>query len=89
MFNMLPLHAIASPRGDGLHPLILELLAARNATYARGAGIEDIAQRRGDPHVQAGPHPIPDMQAPLPGGVIRFEPRNNNATAPGRAVATK
>ena len=75
VLNLLPLHMLAAGRGDGLHPRLLELLELR-ARSAAAPTIAALALHRGDPHMQAGPHPAGDAdQLELPDNVVRFAAR--------------
>ncbi len=68
--NLLPLHRLAAERLDGLHPKLRELLDARSRLAAT-TGVEELALHRGDPHIQAGPHPAGATEA-LPDNVVRL-----------------
>jgi hypothetical protein len=65
---------LATGRKDGLHPKLLDLLEARARSAAQPA-IEELALHRGDPHMQAGPHPAGDAKLELPDNVVRFTVR--------------
>jgi hypothetical protein len=71
---LLGLHAIASARGDGLHPQLRGLMERRQA-LENDARIADLADLRGDLPVQAGPNPPPAPGAFRPGNVIDFKSR--------------
>lgn len=71
--NLLPLHRLAAQRRDGLHPKLRELLEGR-ARFAAAPGVEALALHRGDPHIQAGPHPAGTLAA-LPDNVVRLPAR--------------
>jgi len=71
MDGFLSLHSLAASRGDGLHPKLLSLMAAQ-AQLSVG-NIEDIALRRGETHIQSGPHPVGDPGDVLPEGVVRLD----------------
>jgi hypothetical protein len=74
MSAMLALHAIAKARGDGLHPALLAVLERRHAILSAGPAVEDIAQRRADAHIQAGPYPSGSPADRLPPEVVLFKP---------------
>ena len=59
------LHRLAAARGDGLNPLLLNVLDAQSLAGKRGDNVVDLAQWRGDPHIQAGPHPPRRPDIPL------------------------
>ena len=71
MNGWMALDDMARPRGDGLAPAMRELMLR----HAGAANVVDLAQRRGDPTVQAGPTPRPDVPAHLPHNVVRFPNR--------------
>lgn len=71
--NLLPLHGLAAERRDGLHPKLRELLEGR-ARFA-ATGVETLALHRGDPHIQAGPHPAGIAAEALPDNVVRLPAR--------------
>lgn len=73
--NLLPLHGLAAERRDGLHPRLRELLEGRVRFAA--AGVETLALHRGDPHIQAGPHPAGTTAEALPDKVVRLPARPN------------
>lgn len=73
--NLLPLHGLAAERRDGLHPKLRELLEGR-ARFAAAPGVEQLALHRGDPHIQAGSHPVSAAKT-LPGNVVRLSARPN------------
>ena len=89
MFNMRPLQNLATLRGDGLHPLLLELIATRQATYEGTTKVADLAQRRGDPFVQSGPHPMGGKPSGLPAGVVRLKSRESGPSPADRAASAK
>lgn len=70
---LLGLHAIASARGDGLHPQLRGLMERRQA-QENDARIADLAGLRGEV-LQAGPNPTPAPGAFRPGNVIDFKSR--------------
>jgi hypothetical protein len=70
---LLGLHAIASARGDGLHPQLHGLMERRQA-LENDARIADLAGLRGEV-LQAGPNPMPAPGAFRPGNVIDFKSR--------------
>ena len=65
-------HALAAARGDGLLPEFADLLERQRAMLAAGGKVEDIARRRGDPLVQAGPNPNGSGDRPLADDVLHF-----------------
>jgi hypothetical protein len=72
MRGWIELHRLAQARGDGFRPKLLELLqqAAEPARYP--ANVIDLARRRGDVHIQAGPDPLAAVLHQLPDNVIAF-----------------
>lgn len=75
--------------GDGLHPLLLDLLRRRAALDGQGS-VEDIAAWRRDGMVQAGPHPAGAPGAPLPADVVPFHrPMREIRRDTARRAATK
>ncbi|MBX3569719.1 MAG: hypothetical protein KF914_16775 [Rhizobiaceae bacterium] len=81
MLPLHPLHRLAAIRGDGLDPRFLDLLAP---SMPAGA-VVDLAQRRGELHIQSGPHPARRPGSPLPPGVAAFPHReapHRNSAAP-------
>jgi hypothetical protein len=85
---MLPLnsfHAIAAARGDGLRPeflVLMERIAAESA-------VADIALRRGDAQIQAGPNPSGAIGTALPEGVVRFPSATHNTIPESGATPAK
>jgi hypothetical protein len=74
------LHAIASPRGDGLRPELLRLVEARQALSS--SGVVDLCPRQSIGREQAGPHPLGNAGASLAKDVLLFpgrEPRRGKA----------
>lgn len=74
MLPFLSLDAMAAPRGDGLHPKLARLLAARLASA--GPGVVVLRQARDGAPIQAGPNPIGKVDAELEAGVLRFPARH-------------
>ncbi|MFN3764155.1 MAG: hypothetical protein ACK4R3_01165 [Aliihoeflea sp.] len=64
---------MAGERGDGLHPVLRDLLERRQALET-DSRIADLAGMRGQ-IVQAGPNPTPAPGAFRPGNVIDFKLR--------------
>ena len=87
MHQLLLLHSIASPRKDGLHPLLLALLEARAARAAQG--VVDLDSRAPDGLLRAGPPPpgrLPDF---LPGNVVPMSAYSKHAAAAAEASQKK
>lgn len=73
MSGILSFHHLAAARGDGLHPLLRQVLEERERLAASGATVVELAGERGL-MVQAGPNPSRALPPFLPGNVVRFEP---------------
>ncbi|MCO6385426.1 hypothetical protein [Aliihoeflea sp. 40Bstr573] len=71
--SLLGFDAMAGKRGDGLHPVLRDLLERRQALET-DSRIADLAGMRGQ-IVQAGPNPTPAPGAFRPGNVIDFKLR--------------
>jgi hypothetical protein len=72
--SLLGFNAIASARGDGLHPALRSLMEQRQALET-DARVTDLASARGDLPVQAGPNPSPAPGTFRPGNVVDFKSR--------------
>ena len=72
----LSLHALAAPRGDGLHPEFLALFerlaAASQASLETGPTVVDLTQYQANGTLQSGPNSALPEDAALPEGVSRF-----------------
>jgi hypothetical protein len=68
--NMLSVHKLASTRGDGLHPRVVELLAGP-ITCTR-SNVEELSAYRAGQPIQAGPNPVRNLVGALPEGVLTF-----------------
>lgn len=76
MLPLHPLHSLAAHRGDGLHPRLLELMQRPCPALSNTGPVVDLAQRRGDRHIQSGPNPARPAGSVLAPGILPF-------TAPG------
>ncbi|MEO3385647.1 hypothetical protein [Mesorhizobium sp. CAU 1741] len=82
MTGLMNLHALAAPRGDGLHPKLLELFRRRAAIEASNGNVVDLGPLQEGAFTQAGPSPKPAVPEFLPGNVVSFRPAaRTNATA--------
>ncbi len=79
MTAFLALHALAENRGDGLPPKLLALMETR-ARITDGT-VAELARRRAEPHIQAGPHPVGVVAEELPEGMVRFRRNNQSSRA--------
>ena len=86
MYGLLNLHAIASARGDGLHPLLRAHLEERALRAA--SGIVELSATNSDGHVQAGPCPNGKLPAFLPGNVVPMEAYRREARQAGRKTSS-
>lgn len=86
MDGFLSLHSLAASRGDGLHPKLLAMTAAQAQLSAPPGNVEDIALRRGETHIQSGPHPVGVPGEDLPDGVVRLN-RSQAGTQDTRRAA--
>ena len=75
MLPFLSLDAMATPRGDGLHPKLARLL--RTGLVSAGPGVVVLRRARDGAPIQAGPNPIGDVDGELQGGVLRFPARQS------------
>ncbi|TPN56599.1 hypothetical protein FJ976_06110 [Mesorhizobium sp. B1-1-9] len=73
MNPLLPLDTLAAPRGDGLHPKLARLL--RSHLILGVPGVVVLGQAQGDGLVQAGPHPVGNVDEASQKGVLRFPER--------------
>ena len=84
MSGLLTLHLLAAPRGDGLHPKLLDLLRQRAAIEAPDGAVVELCRMRESGLVQAGPSPRPALPGFLPGNVVGFRPAPEAAAASGK-----
>jgi len=87
MHELLLLDDLASPRGDGLHPLLRALFEARAMREAQG--VVDLNSRAPDGLQRAGPPPSGRLPDFLPGNVVPMSAYSKQAAAAARASQKK
>ena len=87
MHELLLLNSLASPRGDGLHPLLRTLLETRDARAAQG--IVDLDSCAPDGLKRAGPPPPGQLPEFLPGNVVPMSAYSKRAAPAARASQKK